>query len=47
MSCTTVGRSSTTEISTVSIIGQKGKPRSAMTNALVWRTRATSEECEG
>ena len=34
---------STREMSTVSIIGQKGKPRSAMTSVLVWRTRLKSE----
>ena len=38
----TEGMPSTREMSTVSIIGQKGKPRSAMTSVLVWRTRLKS-----
>ena len=37
--CKTVGTSSTNEISTVSIAGQNGKPRSAITSMLVCRTR--------
>src|ERR1035438_2388178 len=47
ISCNTVGRSSTTEMSTVSICGQDGKPRSAMTAMLVWRTRLNSELIAG
>jgi hypothetical protein len=31
------------EISTVSICGQKGNPRSAMTSVLVWRMRLSRE----
>ena len=38
--CRTVGTSSTSEMSTVSICGQNGNPRSAITNVLVCRTRA-------
>src|SRR5258708_39925805 len=38
--CNTLGTSFISEMSTVSICGQQGKPRSAMTRALVWRTRA-------
>jgi len=41
--CKTVGMLSMRERSTVSMVGQKGKPRSAITRALVWRTRASSE----
>src|ERR1039458_6849850 len=46
-SCNTVGKSSTTEMSTISIIGQNGKPRSAMTRALVCRTRASNDSICG
>jgi hypothetical protein len=40
--CRTRGMSSTREISTVSIPGKNGKPRSAITNVLVCRTRLSS-----
>src|SRR5579859_2070350 len=41
--CNTVGTSSISEMSTVSIIGQNGNPRSAMTRVLVCRTRLNRE----
>jgi len=37
------GTLSTSERSTVSICGQQGKPRSAITSVLVWRARASNE----
>src|ERR1051326_6361084 len=39
----TRGISSTREMSVVPICGEKGKPRSAITRLLVWRTRLSSE----
>jgi hypothetical protein len=43
----TLGISSTREMSMVSICGQKGKPRSAITSVFVWRMRLRREFIAG
>lgn len=45
--CNTVGTPSTSERSTVSIMGHEGNPRSGITSALVCRTRANNDSTCG